>query len=225
MTSKTRKIDGQYVPHIRDLIDSPAWRTLSLSARRLLDRIELELLSHGGQDNGRLPVTFQQFVEYGMTRESVAPAIREAVALGLLKITRKGRAGNAEFRLPNWFMLTYVAGRGMTRPTHEWRSIATIEDAEVIAATARQKPRNPRQQPPINRVTQKQNPGAGFSQFSVRENRPLRSKNPHRKFPGFRCGKIDHSLECYPLRGSGAEAGVDEASPDASSGADEKAPQ
>ena len=34
------------------MMASPAFRVLSLSARRVLDRLEIELAHHGGQDNG-----------------------------------------------------------------------------------------------------------------------------------------------------------------------------
>jgi hypothetical protein len=61
-----RKISGQYVPHLRELIEAPAWRVLSLSARRLLDRIEIEHVRHGGQEKGQLAVTFDDFAKYGI---------------------------------------------------------------------------------------------------------------------------------------------------------------
>jgi hypothetical protein len=156
------KIDGQYAPHIDELIMSPSWRALSLSARRLLDRIEHEHNRHGGQENGLLPVTFDQFAEYGIHRHAIAPAMRECVALGLLKITRKGRAGPADTRLPNLFLLTYLAGMGKHKPTHDWRNIKTIEEAEAIAAVARVKPPNPRQQPAKRGTRKNQISGDGF---------------------------------------------------------------
>ena len=72
---------------------SPAWRALSLSARRILDRLEIEMADHGGTDNGKLPATYDDFERYGLHRHAIAPAIREAVALGFLEITQPGRAG------------------------------------------------------------------------------------------------------------------------------------
>jgi hypothetical protein len=79
-------------------MESPAFRVLSLSARRVLDRVEIEHAHHGGKDNGALPVTFDDFQRYGIHRHAVAPAIREVVALGFLEITQQGRAGNAAWR-------------------------------------------------------------------------------------------------------------------------------
>ena len=80
---------GQFAARLVEMLEAPAYRVLRLSARRALDRVEIELGHHGGNDNGRLPVTFE-------SRGSIAPAIREAVALGFLEITEHGRAGNGE---------------------------------------------------------------------------------------------------------------------------------
>ncbi|SFM06130.1 hypothetical protein SAMN03159423_5162 [Bradyrhizobium sp. NFR13] len=135
---RRNKISGQFSAHLVEMIESPAWMVASLSCRRVLDRIEIEHAHHGGNDNGRLPVTFNQFHEYGIHRHSIAPGIREAVALGLLVVTVKGRAGNAEHRAANLFRLTYRDADGLPGDgTHEWRRIATVEEAEQIAADAR----------------------------------------------------------------------------------------
>jgi hypothetical protein len=129
------RYEGQFSGRLINMLESPAWRVLSLSARRLLDRIEIELAHHGRNDNGRLPVTFEDFVEYGITREAIAPAIREVEALGFIRVTEHGRAGNAEYRRPNKFFLTYTRDRGslVNPPTDNWRKIKTIEEAETIA--------------------------------------------------------------------------------------------
>jgi hypothetical protein len=122
------------------MLESPAYRVLSLSARRVIDRIEIELARHGGNDNGRLPVTKEDFVAYGIHHDGVAPAIREAEALGFIRITERGRGGNAEHRQPHLFYLTFAHGRGSRAepPTHDWRKIKTVEEAEAIAKAARE---------------------------------------------------------------------------------------
>src|SRR5262245_34052461 len=134
---RRNKIDGQFSARQIDMLESPAWRVLSLSAHRVIDRISIELGHHGGNDNGRLVVTFDDFVEYGITREAIAPAIREAEALGFIRVTERGRGGNAEYRKPNAFFLTFVNSRSSKVPTHEWRKVKTIEEAETIARVAR----------------------------------------------------------------------------------------
>jgi hypothetical protein len=141
MTRERRtKIGGQFAPRLIEMLESYAFRALSLSARRVLDRVEIEMARHGGTDNGKLPVTYDDFEAYGIHRHSIAPAIREAVALGFLEVTEAGRAGNAEYRAPNLFRLTYRPAKGLPGDgTHEWRKVGTdLADAELIARMARQ---------------------------------------------------------------------------------------
>lgn len=130
-------IGAQFSPRRIDMLSSPAWRALSLSAHRVIDRITIELMHHGGADNGRLPVTYDDFEEYGIHRHSIAPAIREAAALGFVQITVEGRAGNAEWRRPHLFRLTFArSDKDRNDGTHEWKNISE-QDAPLIAAVAR----------------------------------------------------------------------------------------
>lgn len=138
--NKRTSIGGQFVAHRIDMLRSPAWCAMSLSARRALDRIEIELAAHGGADNGKLPVTYDDFEKYGIHRHAIGPAIREAVALGFVEITEPGRAGNAEFRKPNQFRLTYL--HTTIAPTDEWQCIHTDFEAAAIAGAARIGPKN-----------------------------------------------------------------------------------
>ena len=133
------KISGQFAWRLIEMLESPAYRVLSLSAHRVLDRLELEIASHGGTDNGRLIVTFNQFVDYGIDRHAIAPALREVIALGFVEVTEKGRAGNAEYRAPSQYRLTY-RNTDNSASTDEWRTIETLEQAHATASAAR----NPR---------------------------------------------------------------------------------
>jgi hypothetical protein len=134
---KRNQIDGQFNARLVEMLESPAYRVLSLSAHRVLDRISVELAHHGGNDNGKLPVTYEQFMEYGMDRQAIAPAIRELEALGFIEITQRGRPSAGEFRWPNLFRLTWINCFSSNAPTHEWRRIRTTEQAELLAQTSR----------------------------------------------------------------------------------------
>jgi hypothetical protein len=136
-TRHKNRIAGQFSARTIAMMESPAFQALSLSAHRVLARIEIEQAHHGGNDNGKLPVTFDQFVEYGLHRHAIAPAIRELSALGFLEITEPGRAGNGEWRKPNLFRLTYRQ-LGNAKPTDDWKAVKTLADAETIARLARQ---------------------------------------------------------------------------------------
>src|SRR5262249_15093370 len=142
-TRRRNKIAGQFSPRLIEMLESAAYRALSLSAHRVLSRIEIELGHHAGSDNGRLPITYEDFQAYGIDRHAIAPAINELEALGFIEVTERGRTGNAEFRSPNKFRLTFrptdvrsrsVPGQG---PTDEWRRVETFEFAESIAKMAR----------------------------------------------------------------------------------------
>jgi hypothetical protein len=143
MSKRRRRtsIGGQFSVRTIEMLESPAFRVLSLSARRVLDRVEIEHGQHGGTENGRLPTTYDQFMEYGIDRHAIGSAIREAVALGFLEITQEGRAGNAEWRRPNLFRLTYRPldsdRSGKEWGTNEWRHIQSLEEAAAIARCAR----------------------------------------------------------------------------------------
>jgi hypothetical protein len=136
---RRNKINEQFAARQISMLESPAYRALSQAAHMVIARIEVELAHHGGNDNGQLPVTFEHFVEYGIYRNGVAAAIREAEALGFIRVTERGRGGNAEHRRPNLFYLTFSNWRGSKAepPTHDWRGIKTIEEAHEIAAKAR----------------------------------------------------------------------------------------
>ncbi len=166
---RRNKIAGPFVGHLIQMLEAPAFRVLSLSAHRLLSRVEIEHAHHGGRDNGKLPVTYDDFENYGIDRHAIAPATREVVALGFLQVTEQGRAANAEYRTPNKFQLTYLA-TGSAGATDEWKRIETIEQAKAIALAARKPIRRER---PTNGAARKQNPVGANTRFS--------EENPHRK--------------------------------------------
>ena len=121
-----------------ELIAIPAMRVLTRAAHLVLLRIELELRRHAGQANGRLIVTDLQFIEFGVHKESVAPALRELGALGIIRINH-GRGGNAEHRKANRFLLNYLCGAvdAHEEITNSWTWFKTVDDAEKVARSAR----------------------------------------------------------------------------------------
>jgi hypothetical protein len=137
MTTRTTSLDPPPQPHQRAMVAAPDWdvaiASLShpkpcRSPRRI--RIEIELADHGGNDNSRLPVT--------KARPAVAPAIREAEALGFIKVEHH-RGGNSDHRKPNLFRLTFAHDRDShsAPPTHDWRRIKTPAEARIIGKAVR----------------------------------------------------------------------------------------
>jgi hypothetical protein len=117
-------IPGDFSWRLIDMLESPAFRILSLSARKILDRLEIEFHQHGGNpfDNGDgLPCAYDHFEEYGVHRHAIGPAIRELVALGFVEVTRPGCAGNASERQSARYRLTYRRAYSNHQITDEWR--------------------------------------------------------------------------------------------------------
>ena len=93
---KRNAIAGQFAARPIQMLESPAFRVLSRGAHQVLARIEIEHAHHGGMENGALPVTYDHFVEYGLHRHAIAPAIRQLVALGFIEVMRRGCALNGD---------------------------------------------------------------------------------------------------------------------------------
>jgi hypothetical protein len=83
---------GPWIALGREMLRSGAMRSLSIHARRCLDRIMVEHMDHGGQENGRLKVTWGDFARFGVERHEIGPALKELVAVGLIEIESLGRA-------------------------------------------------------------------------------------------------------------------------------------
>jgi hypothetical protein len=115
----------------RPMLESPAWRALPLYARQVVDRIMLEHLSHGGNENGELPVTYDDFEAYGVRRASVRRAIEIAERLGFVDLVTPGKRGYGIARRPHKFGLTWLPRRDFTPASNRWKSI-TDTDAEAI---------------------------------------------------------------------------------------------
>jgi hypothetical protein len=136
---RKRKIQGVFIGRPRILVDSPVMVVMTWAALRALNRIESEHLRRGGAENGKLVVTYEDFVAAGIHPDSIAPAIRELEALGVIAVTRRGYR-NGGTRLPNLYRLTYVnAWDADDTGTHEYQRFQTVETAREARAAARRK--------------------------------------------------------------------------------------
>jgi hypothetical protein len=157
------KIKGAWVPHRLKMLQSPAWAALSLPARRILDRLEIELMRHAGKGNGALICTYQDFAAYGIRRKSVAPAIQQSGDLGFLEVTKVGWI-SPDHAAPSHYRLTYLP-TDHAEPTDEWLKV---------------KPNNKR---PLNRKSRRknQNTGGENAPSTGGENAPPSDQNPPEK--------------------------------------------
>jgi hypothetical protein len=89
-----------------DVLESKAWRDLSLGARRVLDRLLIENARHWYRENGRLRVSMRQLAGPGKGQKHVIKAIRELEKAGLLAVARDRPRG--KFAPANLYRLRFV---------------------------------------------------------------------------------------------------------------------
>jgi len=179
-TVRRNQIATQFAWQSIEMLESPAYRALSLSGHRIWARIQIEHANHGGKENGKLPVTYRDFNEFGVCWDAIGPGIREVEALGFVRVTEEGRAGNGEWRKPNKFALTHLPTVADPKPTEDWKRIKTVEEALAIAAAARKT------------VKKKQNTSR------IKHHPPSRTKRS--ESPNYQSDKPDHC----PLRETGS---------------------
>ena len=117
--------DAQWIWFTREMIESKAFRSLSGNGLKILLRISIEHMAHGGVCNGDLVVTHDQFANFGVRRASVADAIREVEFLGFISVDRGiAYKGGHE---PNVYRLTWIGDLRDAPPTNEWKGIGDVQ--------------------------------------------------------------------------------------------------
>jgi hypothetical protein len=126
------KITWLFVPTPIEVKKSPAWRVMSIYAKRIIDALEIEWSKSMGKENGRLVLTYKDLMVYcgSANKRGISAAIAELVALGLITYT-PGHGGSKPE--PNMYGLAYFPGGGDNGgPAPDfWREITTIEEAKA----------------------------------------------------------------------------------------------
>lgn len=129
--------DMPWVWITREMLESPAWSAMSLGARRVLDRILLENMAHAGTHNGKLIVTYDDFVEYGLSsRRATAEAIRVLIALGFVEQTVAGKRCYGGARVASQYAISWLPRCDGVAISSKWSDL-TEDTAPGVAATAR----------------------------------------------------------------------------------------
>ena len=115
----------------QEMLESPAWRFLTENGRQFVFRIILEHMHHGGTENGNLPVTYNNFEEFGIRRKSIFLACNLALALGWIERTEIGGRSWADIRKPSKYSLTWLPLRDGTPATNRWQRLATEGQARA----------------------------------------------------------------------------------------------
>jgi hypothetical protein len=120
----------QFVKLPRDLLESAAWRSMSINARRLIDYLLIEFMRHAGKQNGFLLAPRDQLEGFGIGRHFISAAVQEVEQLGLVDCCR------GTGRRPNTYGLTWLPATDKSAPTNRWR-LAPV-------AGAKQHPQEPK---------------------------------------------------------------------------------
>lgn len=109
----------------REILESPAFRGLSINAMRALFRIMVEHVSQGGRENGRLKVTTRDMFAYGVAWHKVSSAIDEIDAAGFIRVTVHGRriCGSDKGAPPEYALtwLPIIEPEDLTPPSNAWK--------------------------------------------------------------------------------------------------------
>ena len=110
----------------RALLQSPAWRVLSLYGRQFIDFLHVEHMNHAGQHNGKLIATYGQLTEAGIPKKHIKSAIFEATELGLVTVTHRGQRDD-----PNLYELNTLPVIGRLAMPNLWKRVTEAEAAAV----------------------------------------------------------------------------------------------
>ncbi len=127
---------GAFIPRRLEMLLSPSWQNAPRPLLRLIERLEIEHLRHGGQNNGELYVSYTQFVDYGVSKKSVRSTLKLGEDLGLLEVIREEGIVRGDIRPDNCYRLTYVPAKGKQNPSDEWKGL-TDERAKALVETYR----------------------------------------------------------------------------------------
>lgn len=120
-----RPPEGQaWVWLTQEMISSPAWRAMSHNGQRVVSRIMIEHMKHGGNQNGSLPITYSDFAAYGIRRSSIKGAILDAIRLGFVDLVETGIRGHGIARRPHRFGLTWLPRADFTPASNRWKAIS-----------------------------------------------------------------------------------------------------
>lgn len=116
-----------------DMLCSPAFRVLSLNARRVLDRLIVEHLQHAGTANGKLIVTYGDLIRWGVRRNAVSKSIDELSAVGIVCKTQQGGFSCGSERNASTYRLEWLPDCEGNKPKNIWEQFQTLDEAREAA--------------------------------------------------------------------------------------------
>ncbi|MCZ7488518.1 hypothetical protein [Rhizobium rhizogenes] len=135
---KKRRWLESFVPYRLEMLLSPAWQSCPRPLHKVIERLCIEHLRHGGQNNGHLHVAYTQFKDYGISKKSILSTLELGEKLGFLEVIRGEGVVSGDIRPANTYRLTFVPAKGKHNPTDEWQTV-TKEYASRLVEDYRSK--------------------------------------------------------------------------------------
>lgn len=132
--------DEPWIWMTRTMLESEAWKAMPLAARKVVERVVLEHMAHGGKMNGELVVTKDNFAAYGIRRPSITEAVRIAIGLGFVDKTVQGVRSFGTARRPSEFALTWLPRRDRSPASNRWKLIGRDKARAIVKAAATSTP-------------------------------------------------------------------------------------
>lgn len=130
------KMEGAFVRLPLHLLQSPAYQGLNMAAMRVLTFLQIENLTHGGVENGRLHAPHRQLIATGIGKAHVKPALDMLEAFGLIARTSDGKRLGGR---PNAarYGLCWLPFHDEPEPRDGFRSIGAIQVKEYLLQARR----------------------------------------------------------------------------------------
>jgi len=114
------------------LVESAAFRSLSINGWRFIRFLMAEHMRHAGKANGLLLAPRRQLRAAGIGSHHVSPAIEETERLGLVDC-RRGVG-----RQPSVYALTWLPMADGTEPSNRWRRVVMSAEQHSLFMSAKQ---------------------------------------------------------------------------------------
>ncbi|AEG51908.1 MULTISPECIES: hypothetical protein [Sinorhizobium] len=123
-----------FIAHRLEMLLSPAWQNAPRPLAKLIERLEIEHLRHGGQNNGELYVSYAQFAAYGISKRAICRTLKLGEDLGLIEVVRGEGIIRGDIRPENAYRLTFVPAKNRKSPTDEWKQISKERAKDLVTA-------------------------------------------------------------------------------------------
>jgi hypothetical protein len=118
--------DEPWVWLTREMLQSTIWGALGIAARRTLDALLLEHMSHGGKENGNLAVTYRQLEAFGVSKNDIRRGLAELQVCGFIRLVKQGyrvTGGGEPSRYAVTWLVTFLGKPNAENATDDWREV------------------------------------------------------------------------------------------------------